>query len=120
MEVKAARAINTKLRGGLITKALSYGSTEPFWMNFQQIKFDTCDVFVFIGVWIGQINYWVLSKKDVKKSKYLSHQHRGGVEWQIGITQRNLQKFDLYKVAPLEISDMVIKKGSRVKRQPSI
>lgn len=119
VEVKAARAINTKIRGGLITKALSYGTADPFWMNYQQIKFDTCHVFVFIGVWIGQINYWVLSKRDVKKNKYLSHQHRGGVEWQIGITQRNLPEFDAYKVAPLEVCNMVIKKGLKLRKHRS-
>lgn len=111
VEVKAARAINTKIRGDLVTKALSYGTTDPFWMNFQQIKLNTCDVFVFIGVWIGQINYWVLSVKDVKVNKYFSHQHRGGVEYQIGITQKNLAEFDRYKVAPLEIGEVIIKKG---------
>lgn len=113
VEVKAARAINTKIRGDLITKALSYGTVDPFWMNFQQIKFDTCDVFVFIGVWIGQISYWVLSIKDVKTNKYLSHQHRGGVEYQIGITDRNLAEFDKFQVAPLGIADAIIKKGKK-------
>lgn len=113
VEVKAARAINTKIRGELVTKALSYGTTDSFWMNFQQIKFETCDVFVFIGVWIGQINYWVLSVKDVKNNKFLSHQHRGGVEYQIGITQKNLGVFDKYKVAPLEIAKTIIAKGKK-------
>ncbi|MEW6686791.1 MAG: hypothetical protein AB1393_11395 [Candidatus Edwardsbacteria bacterium] len=35
VEVKAARAINTKIRGSLVSKALPYSSPEPFWMNFQ-------------------------------------------------------------------------------------
>lgn len=110
IEVKAARAINTKVRGGIITKAISYGTADPFWMNFQQIKLDTCDVFIFIGVWIGQIDYWAFSTKEIKKNKYFSHQHRGGVEYQIGITHKNLREFDVYKVGPFEIADAVIKK----------
>lgn len=114
VEVKASRANNKKIKGGsLITKAIAYGTTDPFWMNFQQIKFDTCDLFVFVGVWIGQINYWVLSVKDVKNNKYLSHQHRGGVEYQIGITEKNLSSFDKYKIAPLEIAKAVIAKGKK-------
>ena len=40
VEVKASRAINTKVRGNLVSKALLYNSPEPFWMNFQQIKLD--------------------------------------------------------------------------------
>lgn len=114
VEVKASRANNKKIKGGsLITKAISYGVADAFWMNFQQIKFNTCDVFIFIGVWIGQINYWVLSTKEVRKNKYISHQHRGGVEYQIGITDKNLSAFDKYKVAPLEIAKVVIAKGSK-------
>jgi hypothetical protein len=40
VEVKSARAINTKKRGNLVSKALRYDYDEPFWMNYQQIKLD--------------------------------------------------------------------------------
>ena len=66
VEVKAARGINTKKRGSLVSKALRYDSSEPFWMNFQQIKLDICDVFIFVGVWADQIVYWVFSNDEVK------------------------------------------------------
>jgi len=66
VEVKAARAINTKKRGSLVSKALHWGSNEPFWMNYQQLKLDICDVFVLIGVWVDRIMYWVLSNQEVK------------------------------------------------------
>ena len=111
VEVKASRAINTKAKGSLISKALNYGSAEPFWMNYQQLKLETCDVFIFIGVWISQIRYWVLSLGEIKKNRYLSTQHRGGIEYQIGITEKNIQEFDKYKVAPLEIGEVVIRKS---------
>jgi len=68
VEVKAARGINTKKRGSLVSKALRYDSSEPFWMNFQQIKLDICDVFIFVGVWADQIVYWVFSNDEVKKT----------------------------------------------------
>lgn len=111
VEVKAARAINTKKRGSLVSKALRYNSSEPFWMNFQQIKLDICDVFIFVGVWIDQIVYWVLSNDEVENNRYLSHQHRGGIEYQIGITDKNIADFDKYKVSPSEIGKEVIQKG---------
>lgn len=111
VEVKACRAINTKQRGTLLSKALRYGSSEPFWMNYQQLKVEACDVFVFIGVWIDQIIYWVLSSDEAKSNKYLSHQHRGGIEYQIGITDRNIWDFDEFKAEPLKIAEKVIKKG---------
>lgn len=112
VEVKAARAIKTKVRGGLVSKAMSYGALDAFWMNFQQLKPDSCDIFVFVGVWIGQIEYWILSRKEIKKNKYISHQHRGGIEYQIGITDKNIKEFDIYKVGPFEIGDIVIRKGN--------
>ena len=90
VEVKAARSIDTKKRDSLVSKALRYGSDEPFWMNYQQLKPDACDVFIFIGVWIDQVRYWVLSSEDVVSNEYLSHQHRGGIEYQIGITHHNI------------------------------
>lgn len=116
VEVKAARAINTKKRGDLVSKALRFSSSEPFWMNFQQIKLDACEVFVFIGVWADQIIYWVLSNEDVKKNQYLSHQHRGGIEYQIGITHKNITEFDKYKRKPSQIGQEIIKKGKALKR----
>lgn len=82
-------------------------------MNFQQIKSDACDVFVFVGVWTDEIAYWVLSSEDVRLNKYLSHQHRGGVEYQIGITHRNIREFDGYKVGGSEIARIMIEKAPR-------
>lgn len=111
VEVKACRAINTKIRGSLTEKALRYDSNEPFWMNFQQIKADMCDVFIFMGVWVNKIIYWVLSRKEVKSNKYLSPQHRGGIEYQIGITQDNIAEFDRYKTKPSKLSETAFKKG---------
>ncbi len=113
VEVKACRSINTKKKGNLMAKALRYSSNEPFWMNYQQIKPDMADVFIFIGVWVDQIVYWVMSNKEIKKSKYLSPQHRGGIEYQIGITHKNINEFDIYKVTPQSLGDTVLRKGKK-------
>jgi len=98
IEVKACRAINTKLRGSLETKALGFDSNEPYWMNFQQIKLDIADTFIFVGVWVDKLLYWVLTNKEVKKHPLQSHQHRGGIEYQIGITQKNIKEFEKFLV----------------------
>lgn len=103
VEVKACRAINTKLRGGLETKALSFKSDDPYWMNFQQIKLDMADVFVFIGVWVNKILYWVLTNQEVKIHPTRSHQHRGGIEYQIGITNKNIKEFKKFLVNPKKL-----------------
>jgi len=113
VEVKAARATDTKGSGDLVSKALRTDSDRPFWMNFQQIKLNICDVFVFLGVWVNMIRYWVLSHDDVKNSPHLSHQHRGGVEYQIGITDKNISNFDRYLISPSEVANKVIELGQQ-------
>lgn len=112
VEIKAARAINTGIRGSLSSKALSKDSVEPFWMNFQQIKPDAAQVFVFIGVWVDSIVYWVLSRAEIKENQHLSHQHRGEIEYQIGITDKNTSQFDKFRVEPTRLAQAVIAKGS--------
>ena len=111
VEAKASRAVNKNKQGNLATKALAYGAEEPFWMNFQQLKLDVCDVFVFIGVWVDRILYWVMSNEEVKSNRYLSHQHRGGIEHQIGITDKNLLDFEAYESEPGSVASVVIRKG---------
>lgn len=111
VEVKAARAIDTKQRGNIVSKALRTDSDRPFWMNYQQLKLDTCDVFVFIGVWVDAIKYWVLSNNEVKTNQFLSHQHRGGIEYQIGITNKNMREFLPFLVAVGKVADRVLQKA---------
>jgi len=110
IEVKASRAINTKDRAGLDETALSFNSAEPFWMNFQQIKLKLADVFIFVGVWADKILYWVLTEKEVKNHPTISHQHRGGIEFQIGITDKNIKEFNKYLVPQNKLADIILKK----------
>ena len=39
-----------------------------------------------------------MSNEEVKQNNYLSHQHRGGIEYQIGIRNTNIQEFDTFKI----------------------
>lgn len=107
IEVKASRAINTKVRGGLETKALNFASDEPYWMNFQQLKLSIVDAFVFIGVWVDKIYYWILTNKEVKSHPMRSHQHRGGIEFQIGITDKNFSEFRKFLVKPEDLVEII-------------
>lgn len=111
IEIKACRAINTKNREDLISKALQYGTNDPFWMNYQQLKLDAAQVFIFIGVWVNTIKYYILSSKEAKDNPYLSHQHRGGIEYQIGITHNNLEDFKRYEISSVKLWQEVIKKA---------
>ena len=110
IEVKAARAINNRAGGSVVSRALRYGSDEPFWMNFQQLKTDACDAFVFIGVWVDRLTYWVLSSREAAEHPSLSHQHRGGVEYQIGIRDSNIRQFDRFLTDAGSLADAIIAK----------
>jgi hypothetical protein len=112
IEVKSSRAYNASLTGSLVSRALTWESDSPFWMNYQQLKLDICDVFIFIGVWVNRIVYWVMSNNEVKNNRYLSPQHRDGIEYQIGMRQNNIQDFNLYRVEASDIATVVRQKGN--------
>ncbi|MGQ9701481.1 MAG: hypothetical protein ACUVQT_03380 [bacterium] len=54
-----------------------------------------------------------MSRKEIKENKYLSLQHRGGIEYQIGITHKNISEFDIYRVEPQKLGEIVIRKGKK-------
>ncbi len=111
VEVKAARAVNSKLSGTpLAEKALEWESSAPFWLNYQQLKLDICDVFIFIGVWVDRIVYWVMANDEIRTNNLLSPQHRGGIEYQIGIRHHNIADFDVYSTEASDISAAIKQK----------
>ena len=111
IEVKSSRAVREDSPEPLPEKALNWGSDASFWMNYQQLKLDICDVFVFVGVWVDRIVYWVMSNDDVKGNQYLSPQHRGGIEYQIGIRDSNIDEFETYRIEADDIGSAVRAKG---------
>lgn len=114
VEVKSSRAYNASLKGSLVSRALTWESDSPFWMNYQQLKLDICDVFILIGVWVNRIVYWVMSNDEVKNNSYLSPQHRGGIEYQIGMRQNNIRDFNVYRIEASNIAAVVKQKGNEL------
>lgn len=115
IEVKASRAVIRKSGDTLIMKALSTTSSKGFDMNFQQIKPNCCDVFVWIGVWRDSIKYWVLSNDEVKNNRYFSKgQHRGNAgEGQLWIKNTNIKDFTQYEVVVSEILNKIKEKANK-------
>ncbi|OHE79400.1 MAG: hypothetical protein A2107_09715 [Verrucomicrobia bacterium GWF2_62_7] len=99
IEVKASRAVDFDSTEPLYVKALSSDSTKDFDMNFQQVKPDCCDVFIWLGVWRDKIRYWVLASKEVAGNKYYSAgQHRGNTgEGQLHVKRDNMREFENYE-----------------------
>ncbi|MDR0763410.1 MAG: hypothetical protein LBF01_02820 [Bacteroidales bacterium] len=114
IEVKASRAVKRKSGDTLLEKALSYDSKHGFDMNFQQIKPNCADVFIWIGVWRDTIKYWVLSSNEIKNNKYFSiGQHRGNVgEGQLWITEKNINEFNKYFVQTQDLLKTIKKKAN--------
>lgn len=109
IEVKASRAVDADQDVPLYVKALSSDSQKNFWMNFQQVKPDCCDVFVWIAVWRDIIRYWVLSSHEVETNPYYSKgQHRGNVgEGQLHIRQDNIHEFEAYETRSDKLEEAI-------------
>jgi hypothetical protein len=115
IEVKASRATDCSKDKKQLppnTKALAKGTKYKFDMNFQQIKSKCCDIFVFVIVWVDEIDILVLSSQEVKSNKYYNDkQHRGNVdEGQLHIKPNNLGEMYKFLTTPLELKQSIISK----------
>jgi hypothetical protein len=107
IEVKASRAVAYRTKGPLYSKALASNSVKQFEMNFQQLKPECCDVFVWIAVWLDVIRYWVMASKEVEAHPDYSPQHRGGEESQLHIKRENLAGFQKYEAHPSKLLEAI-------------
>lgn len=101
IEVKASRVCDSRSDEPLYRKALSSNTKCPFLMNFQQLKPQCCDVFIWMAVYRDTISIWVMSSAEVLSHKdYSKGQHRGnnGNEGQLHITEKNIKSLNKYKL----------------------
>ena len=101
IEVKASRAVDGDSEEPLYMKALSRNTDKNFLMNFQQLKPQCCDVFIWVAVYRDQIVLWVMSSKEVLENpSYSKGQHRGnkGNEGQLHIRQDNIGQLAAYEL----------------------
>lgn len=99
IEVKASRVVDAESNEPLYRKALSSNTTRPFLMNFQQLKPQCCDVFVWLAVYRDIIKMWVMNSDEVlNHPDYSKGQHRGnsGNEGQLHIKENNIHTLDKY------------------------
>ncbi|MBL4616478.1 MAG: hypothetical protein JKY46_02200 [Robiginitomaculum sp.] len=98
IEVKASRAVDSESKEPLYIKALSRNTDKQFLMNFQQLKPQYCDIFIWVAVFRDQIVIWVLSSKEVASHQLFSGgQHRGN-EGQLHIKHDNIHMFDKFEL----------------------
>ena len=98
IEVKASRAVDAGSDEPLYIKALSRDTQKPFLMNFQQLKPQCCDVFIWVAVFRDQIVLWIINSHEVETNPLFSKgQHRGN-EGQLHIKHDNIHVINPYEL----------------------
>jgi hypothetical protein len=101
IEVKASRAVDSDSEEPLYMKALSRNTEKRFLMNFQQLKPQCCDVFIWVAVFRDQIVIWIMNSDEVTNNPLFSKgQHRGniGKEGQLHIKHDNIHQLAKYEL----------------------
>lgn len=110
IEVKASRAVNSDSDAPLYVKALSRSTDKPFLMNFQQLKPQCCDVFIWVAVFRDDIVLWIMSSSEVANHPMFSKgQHRGnkGNEGQLHIKNGNIHVMNEYELTSDDIARVI-------------
>jgi len=111
IEVKASRAVDSDSDEPLYMKALSRHTNKKFLMNFQQLKPQCCDVFIWVAVYRDEIVLWIMNSGEVLHHPLFSKgQHRGnkGNEGQLHVKHDNVHMLNEF-----ELTDDNIEKAIR-------
>ncbi len=111
IEVKASRAVDSDSDEPLYMKALSRHTKKRFLMNFQQLKPQCCDVFIWVAVFRDEIVLWIMNSDEVLTNPlYSKGQHRGnkGNEGQLHVKHDNV-----HLLSDFELKDDNIEKAIR-------
>ena len=99
-------------------KALSKSTKKRFLMNFQQLKPQCCDVFIWVAVFRDEIVLWVMNSNEVLNNPlYSKGQHRGnkGNEGQLHVKDDNIHLLKQYELLDSNIEKAVRDAYSRKK-----
>lgn len=99
--VNSSRVVDKNSREPLYMKALSRDTEKKFLMNFQQLKPQFCDVFVWLAIFRDEIVIWVMNSSEVLNNPlYSKGQHRGnlGNEGQLHIKENNIHLLNEYEL----------------------
>lgn len=101
IEVKASRAVDSDSDEPLYMKALTRNTKKRFLMNFQQLKPQYCDVFIWVAVFRDEIVLWIMGSSEVLNNPlYSKGQHRGNIgnEGQLHIKDDNIHILNKYEL----------------------
>ena len=116
IEVKASRAVDSDSDEPLYIKALSRNTNRPFVMNFQQLKPQCCDVFVWVAVFRDEIVIWVMNAAEVQgHDLYSPGQHQGnyGNEGQLHIKHDNIDTLNEFELGDGDLGTAIKEASQR-------
>lgn len=116
IEVKASRAVDSDSDEPLYVKALSRDTQKKFLMNFQQLKPQCCDVFIWVAVFRDEIVLWIMNSNEVLNNPLFSKgQHRGnkGNEGQLHIKHDNIQVLNQFELKGDDIETAIREAAKR-------
>jgi len=116
IEVKASRAVDSDSDEPLYMKALSRKTERRFLMNFQQLKPQCCDVFIWVAVFRDEIVLWIMNSQEVLNNPLFSKgQHRGnkGNEGLLHVKNDNVHLLKPYELKGDNIEQMIREAASR-------
>jgi hypothetical protein len=116
IEVKASRAVDSDSDEPLYMKALSRHTKKRFLMNFQQLKPQCCDVFIWVAVFRDEIVLWIMNSDEVLNHPlYSKGQHRGnkGNEGQFHVKDDNINQLSKYELKGDNIEKAIRDAASR-------
>ena len=116
IEVKASRAVDSNSEEPLYMKALSRRTKKQFLMNFQQLKPQCCDVFIWVAVFRDEIVLWVMNSDEVLNNRFYSKgQHRGnkGNEGQFHVTDSNIDYLNIFELKDEDIEKVIREAAER-------
>ncbi len=85
-------------------------------MNFQQLKPQCCDVFIWVAVFRDEIVLWVMNSDEVANNPLFSKgQHRGnkGNEGQLHIKDDNVHVLEKYEFTGEDLGQFIKNAASR-------
>jgi len=110
---KACRAVNIDEEGDRFAKAMHYNPKKFFSMHFRQVRIESCDILVLIGVWMDQLVYWVLPYTEIKENKYFVT-YKGEIEeGLLVINDKNISEFEKFRMAESKVVDVILGKKVR-------
>ena len=117
IEVKASRGVDSASDEPLYIKALARSTHKKFLMNFQQLKPQCCDVFIWVAVFRDEIVLWVMNSDEVLHNPLFSKgQHRGnsGNEGQLHIKDDNIHVLNKFELIGDDLGQAIRDAASRV------